>query len=92
MTNEENNKHLTDLESQEISGKDVIGGGSGDIGITNDFSGQSGLEFEVAPTLDAMQPIDQISIVNEAPVSGNSGTPTFDGIGPSFSGGPVTLD
>lgn len=44
MSNEENKKHsLEDLRNQSIDGNNVLGGGSGEIGLTNDFSGQSGV-------------------------------------------------
>lgn len=58
MSHEENKKHsLEDLRNQSISGSDVLGGGSGDLNITEDFSTQGGNISEGA-IMDS-KPLDQ---------------------------------
>lgn len=36
------NKHINEFEDQEINGKNVFGGNSGDLSLTEDFSNQMG--------------------------------------------------
>jgi hypothetical protein len=56
---EKNVKHLTNLENQGIDGSNVMGGGSGNLGIVEDNSNLGGMQHDLVNSdMKPMDPVD----------------------------------